>query len=153
MTPALFQIYYDAATRAEVDQAFQPLDNSANERPDWREYWPIRQFLLHNVLAEDRHYGFFSPRFLSKSDVTAGDVIAFVNQHGATYDVIGFSPYPDQHALFWNVFEQCDWFAPGMAEVCQKLFDEIGCKVDLTELVMDSQNSIFCNYFCARPAF
>ena len=43
-----FQIFYNDATRAAVDPAFQPLDNSANERPDWYEYWPIRRFFHDN---------------------------------------------------------------------------------------------------------
>ena len=42
----IHQIYYSEQTRAELDPGFLPLDNSANERPDWREYWPIRRFLL-----------------------------------------------------------------------------------------------------------
>ncbi len=149
----LFQIFYSATTRAQLDLAFQPLDNTANERPDWREYWPIRKFLLSNKLIEEQHYAFFSPQFLSKAAVSADEVVAFINQHRLTHDVIGFSPFPDQHALFWNVFEQCDWSTPGMEGTCQRVLDEIGCKVDLNQVVMDSSNSIFCNYFCAKPAF
>jgi len=40
----VFQIHYDAASRAALDPDFEPLDNSRSERPDWYEYWPIRQF-------------------------------------------------------------------------------------------------------------
>ena len=39
------------------------LDNLRNERPDWREYWPIRRFLLEGTPDPDAFYGFFSPRF------------------------------------------------------------------------------------------
>lgn len=153
MADYLFQIFYDEATRTAVHPAFLPLDNSSNERPDWREYWPMRRFLQSTSLDEGSLYGFFSPRFLQKAAVSADDVVAFVRANRDAYDAIGFSPYPDQHALFWNVFEQCDWSSPRMAGVSQRVIEAIGCKVDLSAIVMDSRSSIFCNYFCARPAF
>ena len=37
-----YQIYYSEQTRDALDPGFLPLDNLANPRPDWREYWPIR---------------------------------------------------------------------------------------------------------------
>jgi len=46
----IFQIYYSNATREALDPGFVPLDNIRNERPDWREYWPIRRHLLNNSL-------------------------------------------------------------------------------------------------------
>lgn len=149
----LFQIFFDEATRARVRPPFLPLDNSGNERPDWREYWPMRRFLLAGALEDDAHYGFFSPQFLGKAAVTADEVTGFVDAHAGSHDVIGFGPFPDQHALFWNVFEQCDWSAPGLAGTCQRVFDDIGLGVDLGQIVNDSHNSIFCNYFCATPRF
>ena len=55
----LYQIAYDSKTLKQVqDSGFLLLDNQANERPDWYEYWPIRQFLLAETLEEDAFYGF-----------------------------------------------------------------------------------------------
>ena len=52
----IHQIYYSPETRAQLDAGFTPLDNLANERPDWREYWPIRNHLLRNALADDDYH-------------------------------------------------------------------------------------------------
>ena len=41
---SIYQIYYDEATRLSNDNGFLQLDNSLNERPDWSEYWPIRNY-------------------------------------------------------------------------------------------------------------
>jgi len=41
----VFQIFYDEDTRASLDRAFEPLDNTKNARSDWYEYWPIRNYL------------------------------------------------------------------------------------------------------------
>jgi hypothetical protein len=78
-----FQIFYNAATRAAVDPAFQPLDNSANERPDWYGYWPILSFFEANPdLDDDAFYGFLSPLFGAKTGLTGAQVIAFARQAG-----------------------------------------------------------------------
>ena len=45
----LHQIFYDEKTRGEVGAGFLPLDNCTNERPDWREYWPMRNFLMQKT--------------------------------------------------------------------------------------------------------
>ena len=67
--------------------------------------------------------------------------------------MIGFSPYPDQHALFWNVFEQGDHSHPGLEDLCQRVLNWLGHAVDLTQVVMDAQQSVFCNYFSASGVF
>lgn len=45
----IHQIFYSDDTRRTLDPGFIPLDNLANERPDWREYWPIRKFLSFDI--------------------------------------------------------------------------------------------------------
>src|SRR5450631_89982 len=42
----LFQILTPHVAREDLDPGFSVLDNCANPRPDWFEYWPIRNFLL-----------------------------------------------------------------------------------------------------------
>jgi hypothetical protein len=68
------QIFYDQKTRDALDPGCIPLDNLANERPDWREYWPMREFLLGETLVEDRYYGFFSPKFGQKTNLGAANL-------------------------------------------------------------------------------
>ena len=54
----IYQILNYYTSRQELDPGFDVLDNSANERPDWFEYWPIRKFLLNEPLNEEAFYGF-----------------------------------------------------------------------------------------------
>ena len=56
----IYQILNHYTSRQELDPDFGVLDNSANERPDWFEYWPIRRFLLSEALDENAFYGFLS---------------------------------------------------------------------------------------------
>ena len=59
----LFQIVYSQETLESTPTGYLILDNRDSPRNDWREYWPIRKYLLSQSLSEDCFYGFFSPRF------------------------------------------------------------------------------------------
>ena len=65
------QILNHYTPRQALDPGFVVLDNSANERPDWFEYWPIRKFLLDEALDENAFYGFLSPKFRVKTNLSA----------------------------------------------------------------------------------
>lgn len=149
----LYQIAYNAATAASVPAGFGMLDNLSGLRNDWREYWPIRQFLLNEEMDEQAYYGFFSPRFAEKTGHNYATVSAFVAQNPGDFDVYAFSPQVDMGAFFLNVFEQEELFQPGFTQACSIFFDAIGQPQDFSRLVMDSRHVIFSNYFIARPAF
>lgn len=147
------QIFYNAATRATLDPAFEPLDNCANERPDWYEYWPIRRFFQANpVLDESTYYGFFSPLFFSKTALKGEQVMEFMRQAGDA-DVVTFSPHPCHGAAFYNVFEQGANVFPGFLEVATLFLRELDPQIQLQALVNDSRNTVYSNYFLARPRF
>ncbi|WP_322978963.1 hypothetical protein [Pseudomonas sp. C11] len=147
----LFHIAYSEATYRDMPAGYQLLDNMAHERDDWREYWPIRRFLLEQPLDEQAFYGFFSPRFKEKTGLDHAHVTAFVQASGA--DVCTFSPQPDMGAFFLNVFEQEELFQPGFLETSQAFLARAGIDLALRNLVMDSRQVVFSNYIVARPAF
>jgi hypothetical protein len=148
----IHQIYYSEQTRVELDPGFLPLDNSANERPDWREYWPMRRFLLGRQLAPDDYYGFFSPKFQQKTTLTAAAVAEFVRQQGGGADVISFSPFFDEMAFPLNIMEMA-----ALHHGCRDVFVECAALVapqfQLERSVMSSLDTVYCNYFIAKPPF
>lgn len=150
----VYQIFYNGETRQQVDPGFVPLDNSANARTDWREYWPIRHFLqAAGALDENAYYGFFSPKFHAKTTLTARDVFDFVAQQNGVPEVVSFSPYFDQTAFFVNIFEQAELHHPGLIATTEAFLRHIGYEVNLNGLIGHSRNTIFCNYFVAKPSF
>ena len=149
----LYQIAYSEQSLSEIEPGYLVLDNLGNERPDWYEYWPIRRFLQSETLNENTFYGFFSPKFSQKTQLTYQQVTDFIRQHVAQTDVFLFSPQPDMGAFFLNVFEQGETFDPGLTESYETLLKQIGFQLDLRSLVMDSRQIVFSNYFVARPAF
>ena len=149
MIDHLYQIHYSEATRAGNDPGFLPLDNDANPRPDWREYWPIRQFLLNTPLDENARYGFFSPKFQAKTGLDATMVKQFLA--GTDAELVLFSPFFAQSALFLNVYRQADAYHPGLSALCQAAFRSHDPTFSALDQVNHSGNSVFCNFFVARP--
>src|ERR1700738_4340481 len=84
----IYQILNHYTSRQELDPGFKVLDNSANERPDWFEYWPIRRFLLNEALAENAFYGFLSPKFKLKSSLSSDVVREFILAGDAAADIV-----------------------------------------------------------------
>lgn len=147
-----YQIVYNEATRAGRDPAFLPLEND-NARPDWYEYWPILGFFRANpALDEEALYGFFSPLFASKTGLTGREVIAFAEASGDA-EVVTFSPHPCHGAAFYNVFEQGANVFPGFLDAAMPFLRELDPDIRLDALVNDSRNTVYSNYFLARPRF
>ncbi len=148
-----YQILNHYTSREELDPGFEVLDNSANVRPDWYEYWPIRNFLLQETLQEEAFYGFLSPKFKLKTNLDAGAVKAFIDACPPATDVVLFSPSIHLSALHLNVFEHGDAEHPGLMTAAKQFFARIGQPAALGGLVSDSRNTVHSNYFIARPRF
>jgi len=147
----LYQIYYDQETRQIGDPAFIPLDNLANERPDWSEYWPIRRLLLKERFTDDTYLGIFSPRFGEKTGMSGTQVVDVVSR--STADIISFSPFFDQNALHQSSFHQGEAHHEGLIPCCQAVADVLNLDLKLQELVADQTTSLFTNAFVARYSF
>jgi hypothetical protein len=148
-----YQILNHYTSRQELDPGFDVLDNSSNERPDWYEYWPIRKFLLTQSLDENAFYGFLSPKFQLKTNLSAADVVHFIQACDAETDVALFSPSIHNSAFYLNVFEHGNAEHPGLMQVAQDFFARLHYSQPLPSLISDSRNTVHSNYFIAKPRF
>jgi hypothetical protein len=152
MTSAfVYQILYDASQ--EIDPDLLPLDNTANERPDWFEFWAIRNFLRTQPVDERVFYGFLSPRFKSKTNLSGREVHEFIRRHGDGADVLLFTPSLHLTAYHLNVFKYGDTCHPGLLGLATRFFRRIGRPTNLDTLITHSGNEVYSNYFVARPRF
>ena len=149
----VFQILNHYTPRHDLDPGFAVLDNSSNERPDWFEYWPIRKFLLHETLDENEFYGFLSPKFKHKTNLSARWVHEFMRTADAATEVILLSPSIHNSAYYLSVFEHGEAEHPGLSAVAAQLFERFGAPTDLGEFISDSRNTVHSNYFIAKPRF
>jgi hypothetical protein len=148
-----YQICYSPETLASVPEGFHALNYTDNSRPDWREFWPIRQFLLNNYLADDTLYGFLSPKFNHKTGLDFSAVSNFINSNYTNQDIVTFSPFWDLSSLFKNIYEQGDFFHPGLLNAVQLFANHHLSAIDLNATVTHSNNTVFCNYFFAKASF
>jgi hypothetical protein len=148
-----YQILNHYTSREELDPGFEVLDNSANERPDWYEYWPIRNFLLNAALQDEAFYGFLSPKFKWKTNLDAAAVSDFIRAAPPDTDVVLLSPSIHLSAYYLNVFEHGDAEHPGLLSAASEFFARIGRPMQLRDLISDSRNTVHSNYFIARPRF
>jgi hypothetical protein len=149
----LFQIRSHYTAPQDLDPGFGVLDNSANERPDWYEYWPIRKYLLNETLDENAFYGFLSPKFKHKTNLSAAQARDFIAASDGATDVVLFSPSIHNSAYFLSVFEHGEAEHPGLAGVAVRLFERIRRPFDLQGFISDSRNTVHANYFIAKPRF
>jgi hypothetical protein len=149
----IHQIFYNDVTRQQLDPGFIPLDNRANERPDWYEFWPIRNWLKSHSLAENGWYGFLSPQFFRKTGLASADVMRVITPFKDEADTVHFSNAWDQAAYFTNVFEQGELWHPGITALTQSFFDTLGDTIDLKAMVNDTRTSVFSNFIIAKPVF
>src|SRR5271169_2430154 len=148
----IYQILPHYAKSEDLDPGFLVLDNTSQERLDWYEYWPIRKFLLKEPLQKESFYGFLSPRFNEKTDLSAAAVRDFVSRD-ANADIVLFSHSPEKHSYYWNVFEYGDYCHPGLFSLATRIFQRIGQPTDLKELVTHSRNEVSSNFMIAKPRF
>ena len=147
------QILNHYTRREDLDPGFEVLDNSANEHPDWYEYWPIRSYLLGGDLEEEAFYGFLSPKFKLKTNLDAAAVFDFIRASPPDTDVVLFSPSIHASAYYLNVFEHGESEHPALLHAADQFFARIGHPTRLDRLVTDSRTTVHSNYFIARPRF
>lgn len=148
----IYQIFYSEQTRARVDPGFIALDNLSNERPDWREYWPVRNYLLNHTLEPNTFYGFFSSKFGLKTQLNSAAVYALIDANGADVDVITFSPFLAHIALYLNIIEQAI-ACHGIPDTFKQCAALVAPEFRVDRCVMSSLNTVFCNFFVAKREF
>ena len=149
----LMQIVYNDETMVSADRHFPILDNTANLRPDWFEYWPIRNYFKDNEIDDYTFYGFFSPKFTEKTSYSLEEISDYIKQHHKFHDVFIFSPMPDQGCFFINVFEQQEIYDNGFQETMNHFVKFCFFGMTIDQMVMSSKETIYSNYFVARGIF
>jgi hypothetical protein len=145
-----YQIIYDQQSTRDADSGFAVLDNTKNLRPDWREYWPIRNHFKHNPFFQG-YRAYLSTKFRRKTGLSAINVIDFLE--GSYSDVVSFSPFIDQSAFYSNIFQHGELNHPGLMKVTKLFLNHLGIHIDLESQIGDHRYFIFSNFFFANQEF
>ena len=149
----VFQIYYKQDLVEHLDPAFVPLDNTANLRPELREWYIWDKEHQSRLDEELDFWGYFSWKFKEKTNLSGQQVFDFIEANPG-YDVYLFNPCVINEAVFVNSWEQGDLHHPNISAIGNKFLSKIGYEdVDVSSMVLDRNKTVFANYIVASRDF
>jgi len=149
----IFQIYFKPELKEQCDPLFTPLDNTANPRPELRE-WDVWNREHDNILKVNLDYwGYVSWKFKEKTNLTAEQVLDHITSN-PSFDVYLFNPCIVNEALFANSWEQGDIHHPGISTIGNSFFAKLGYEdVDVRSTLLDRTRTVFANYVVGNRRF
>lgn len=149
----IFQIYFKPELAQLCDPLFTPLDNTANPRPELRE-WDVWNREHENILKENLDYwGYVSWKFKEKTNLTAAQVFAHIDNNPG-YDVYLFNPCIINEALFINSWEQGDLYHPRISDIGNIFLQKLGYEdPDVRSTLLDRNRIVFANYVVGNQRF
>jgi len=149
----VLQIYYKPELRQHCDPLFEPLDNTANPRPDLREWYNWDQEHERLVSSNLDYWGFVSWKFKEKTNLTGQQVFDWIQQNPG-HDVYLLNPCIINEALFLNSWEQGDLWHPNISGIGNKFLEKLGYNdIDVRSMVLDRNKTVFANYVIGNRRF
>lgn len=152
MDVRIHQIYYVDEQRALLDPAFIPYDNTANERPEWREYHVFRREFFRGACRDDAITGFVSWKFGAKTKTKGEGFKRFIHNNPG-HDVYFLNPPRLMREEFANVWLQGEHHHPGLIEITEAVLRLAGHKMSLATLEQPADATLYCNYWAGTSAF
>jgi len=149
----IFQIYFKPELKDKCDTAFTPFDNTANPRPELRE-WDIWNREHEQRLSENLdHWGYVSWKFKEKTNLTGQQVLDHIAANPG-YDVYLFNPCILNEAVFINSWEQGDLHHPNISTISNSFLAKLGYEdYNVKEVLLDRTHTVFANYLVGNRKF
>lgn len=149
----IFQIYFKSELKQHCDPAFEPLDNTANPRPELRE-WDVWDRLHEQRLGENLDlWGYVSWKFKEKTNLSGDQVLKHIEDHPG-YEVYLFNPCIVNEALFVNSWEQGDIYHPNISDIGNKFLSKLGyANPNVKNVLLDHNRVVFANYVVGNRRF
>jgi hypothetical protein len=148
----IHQIHYLDSQRPFLDSAFLPYDNAENPRPQWAEYHVFEKEYAAHPCPPGGYVGYLSWKFGTKTRLPGKRFVDFIRDNPG-YDVYFVNPYPLHARLFKSVWEQGDFYHPGILRFSQTIIRRAGYAFDLSSMVNDDSTLLFCNYWVGNRLF
>lgn len=152
MEISLYQIYYKKFQKKFLDPALMSYSNLENKNPEWAEYWIFKENFENHFNSKNGLIGFLSWKFSMKTKLSGSDFIGFISENPG-FDVYSVSPFPFYFYIFDSVWQQGEYYHPGLIEITQKIFDKLNIQVNLQSMTTDINTSVYCNYWAANTNF
>ncbi len=151
MAIQVHQIFYMDSQKGLLDPSFRPFDNAQAIFPYNYEFGVIYKSSGQQPLTTDELRGFVSWKFGAKTGVDGARFKNFIEANPG-YDVYSINPFPG-FSFFRSVWQQGDFFHPGMMALAQRAMDNSGYHLNLQQIENDSTDTLYCNFWVGNKKF
>ena len=154
----LYSICYDKDSYAS-DSPIKKITNFENPASQWREFY-IFQKMYDAMISQaagsphDFYWGFLSWKFKKKTHSHETIFEQAINKDPA-FDIYFINPpgFELENSKFSNVFDQGEFYHPGICELTNTILSETGYHIDVTKLDFKAEQQSFCNFFVGNKVF
>jgi hypothetical protein len=147
----IYQIYYTANQKNQLDHAFTPYFKPEDEEPEWREYWTFRKNAVQ-AIASKGLTGYVSWKFPVKSGVSGEKFRRFVEENPG-FDVYFINPFPLEAFLFDNVWKHGDFYHPNLTVLSASLLAKAGYAINIEHQNCTPEQMGYSNYWVGNSRF
>lgn len=149
----IFQNYYKPEQLSTLDEAFTPHDNTANPKPELREWYVWDKEYQSCYDSGLDYWGFVSQKFKEKTNLTGKQFLEFIDANPG-YDLYFVNPCLANEALFINSWEQGDIHHPNISSIGNSFLQKIGYgNPDVKHMVLDRNKTMYANYIVGSKEF
>lgn len=155
MTVSIYQIQYSDKVIGEFDPDFIKYDCRAHPENEKREIAHMQRFFDEGMWKnnDSQYIGLVSPKFNDKSKLRGDEFIQWIDNN-PDYDVYFVNPFPQLQYLHFNVWEQGEYWHPGLLERADGLFKSAGLDIETKYLPRNSGDTLlYSNYWVANERF
>lgn len=145
----IYQIYYREAQRASLDPLAIPFDNAGVS--DKLLEFGVFERIARDISPEGL-WGAVSWKFTEKTGLTLAELNTFVAEHPGA-DVYYCNPFPDNEALYHNLWQQGEVCHPDFLALCREFFTAAGLELAALDAVQASRLFSATNYHVGTPRF
>ena len=147
----IFQIYYEPWQRELLDPNFAALDNSKSNS-ELLEFAVFDQLSKSDYVKDAQLWGALSWRFTEKTGMSGSDWVKNILNNPGN-DIYYCDPYPQNEALFHNMWLHGETCHPQFLALCQAIFQVAGLPTEELTSVSPSNEFSAANYFVGSPKF
>ena len=156
--PNIYQVFFDENSKSKLSKSFLSFDNTNPINQKEFEYGVMRHLYRENDWANSTHLSVLSWKFEEKTKGSPEKLQKYLKKKPG-YDIYIVNPYegyyriPFIYSKFENMWNQGEYFHPGMKKIAIELFNIAGLDPKVLNKSHPKDLICYCNYWIANRKF
>lgn len=146
----IFQIFYREAQRAALDPLATPFDNAGVK--DLLLEFGVFERIARDLKPTADLWGAVSWKFTEKTGLTLAELQAYIDSNPGA-DVYYCNPFPDNEAIYHNLWQQGEVCHPDFLLLCREFFTAAGLEQAALDALQSSRLFSATNYHVGTARF